>query len=82
MQFTQQINRHNLIYLIKGSFGGRQAWHYLRVHQHKHALFLAHPKTGITELTDYGQVLHSGWGDTPPEAITRKMQNYNNLSFG
>lgn len=50
---------------------GEPHWHYLRLDKQKRALLehaCNHPGTAL-ELSDYGEVLLSGWGEKPAEEI-------------
>ncbi len=65
-------SRH--IYLIRGKdITGRQAWYYLRVCRRPPALFEKAVRQGSIQLTDYGEILFSGYGQDPPETIVKTM---------
>ncbi len=70
--FTDAIgeSRKELVRLIKGVDQGRPVWYYVRVEKAKFALYEARVKRKEQiNLQDYGEILHSGWGDNPPENI-------------
>jgi hypothetical protein len=54
----------NLIWLVRGKDNGQLAWHYVLVHQ------LA---TGSLDVSHYGMILESGWGQDPPAEVTRAI---------
>lgn len=73
-------SRRELLYLIYGEAGGHSAWYYLLVEKNKLALLKEIlKKSGDLHVSHYGEVLASGWGDTPPqdvtEAIMRRFQS-------
>lgn len=41
-------------------------------------MFLAKSRTGSIDVADYGEILYSGWGEDPPQAIMDKV----NEEFG
>jgi hypothetical protein len=78
MSFLDAVkaSQSNMIYLVRAEEkpSGKPAWYYVRVHSKaKLPIFLEKVKTGLT-LTDYGDVLYSGWGTEPPEEIKAKIK--------
>ncbi|KLT22660.1 hypothetical protein wVul_1025 [Wolbachia endosymbiont of Armadillidium vulgare str. wVulC] len=71
-------SRSDLIYLVRGKDRGRSAWHYVLIDKEKREMFLAKSRTGSIDVADYGEILYSGWGEDPPQAIVDKI----NEEFG
>ncbi|MBD0391543.1 hypothetical protein IC220_03615 [Wolbachia endosymbiont of Pentalonia nigronervosa] len=71
-------SRSDLIYLVRGKDRGRSAWHYVLVDKEKREMFLAKSRTGSMDVADYGEILHSGWGENPPQEVVDKI----NEEFG
>lgn len=75
--FTDR-SKHNLskyIYLVTGQDKGRDAWHYVLVDPPKLQVFRAKTQGGSLDVADYGKVLYSGWGKTPPDDIKEKIKD-------
>lgn len=68
-------SRGDLVYLVRGKDAGRQAWYYVLVDRPKLSGFLARMKGGSLNLTQYGEVLYSGWGSTPPQSVVDKIKD-------
>ncbi|WP_253300188.1 hypothetical protein [Wolbachia endosymbiont of Chironomus riparius] len=66
-------SRADLVYLVRGKDRGNAAWHYVLVDKDKKEMFLAKSKTGAMDVADYGEILHSGWGENPPQEIVDKI---------
>jgi hypothetical protein len=58
------------IYLSRGHFNGKATWHYLLVDKVRLPILLKESKIGEVDLASYGNILFSGFGDNPPEAVT------------
>lgn len=68
-------SRADCIFLVKGKdTTNRQAWYYVMVEKSKKHLFEEVEGSQPLNLTDYGQILHSGYGDEPPDDIKAKME--------
>lgn len=65
---------HRLVYLVRGKDRGRDAWHYVLIDKRKEAAFKQAVQSGTIDVAKYGDVLYSGWGKNPPEAIVRKVE--------
>ncbi len=76
MSFLEKIqtSRHGLLYLVRGKDRGKPCWHYILVDKLKHEMFKIRVKSDFIELTDYGQVLESGWGENPPEEVAARIK--------
>lgn len=69
-------SRADCIYLIRGSDStGRPAWYYLMVDKPKKRLFETDAKRGKIQLTDYGKVITSGYGEDSPQDVKKKMKD-------
>jgi hypothetical protein len=63
----------SLIYLVRGKDEGRAAWHFVKVDRAKLASFKQALSTGSLDASEYGEILHSGWGEDPPEEARREL---------
>ena len=70
-----ESERGDQVYLVRGKDHERQAWHYVLVEKLKLSLFLKKIDGKSIDLEDYGKVLYSGWGEDPPEAIVKKIED-------
>lgn len=71
-----KASRSDLVYLVRGKerASGKDAWYYVQVqNKAKLPVFLEKVKSGIT-LTDYAEILYSGWGADPPDDIRAKIK--------
>ena len=59
------------MYLVHGKDCGQPAWYYVLLADDEDTKqkFLAQVATGSLDVTDYGQVLKSGWGRDPPKEV-------------
>lgn len=57
-------------YLSLGYYEGRSTWHYLLVDRLKLPLLEKEAKSGAVDLMQYGQIIFSGFGDSPPDEVT------------
>lgn len=65
----------SLVYLVRGKDRGKPAWHYVLIeNQVKKQLFLKQVSTGTCKVTDFGEILYSGWGEDPPQDIVDKVE--------
>ena len=76
MSFVEKIQNSlgELVYLVHGKDKGKDAWHYLLVDKLKLAIFLQDVKSGKLDVTNYGVVLYSGWGENPPQHIIDEVK--------
>jgi hypothetical protein len=70
----QKKMQAELIYLVKGIDAGRNAWYYVLVDRLKVQLFLKALNDEIIHLENYGKILHSAYGDEPPEEVTLSLK--------
>ncbi len=70
-----ESERGDQVYLVRGKDQGRHAWHYVLVEKLKTSIFLKMIESKSLNLEDYGKVLYSGWGEDPPEAIAKKIED-------
>jgi hypothetical protein len=64
------------IYLVKGVDDGRNAWWYVLVEPRKFPSFLAALNDDIIQLENYGEILKSGYGESPPACVTQAFQEF------
>lgn len=65
----------NLVYLVRGKDKGRPAWHYVRVRDKAILpIFLKKADGGPIDVSQYGTILYSGWGENPPDDIVKKIE--------
>ena len=68
--------RTNNIFLVRGmDTTGKQAWYYVLVDKSKRDIFKSRNGVPHLKLTDYGQILYSGYGNSPPESTISLMKN-------
>ena len=63
------------IRFVTGKEQGRACWFYLKVHDdalryYKHAM----TNNNNIQLSDYGNIIHSGWGSPPPKKVQKFMK--------
>jgi hypothetical protein len=63
-----------VVYLVRGKDQGRLAWHYVLVDQDKLSAFLRQLATRSMDVSRYGRILDSGWGQNPPPSNTRAIE--------
>lgn len=77
-KFTQAFAgaRGNMIYLVSGGKDKthQPAWYFVRVDAPKTRAFLNAVRSGAIELAQYGEVIESGYGVEPPQAILSYMR--------
>ena len=64
-----RIINTDYVYLVRGKDEGRPAWHYVLVDKEKVEEFKAQVAAGTIDVTEYGQVLRSGWGENPSKEV-------------
>lgn len=77
-RFTDVVNtsRADSIYLIRGNDStSRAAWYYLQVDKLKKKLFETDAKKGQIQLTDYGKIIISGYGEQVPADVKKRMKD-------
>lgn len=77
LSFTRNVvvSRPDHIFLVRGrDAAGERAWYYVMVDKGKRDAFKSQEGVPFLKLTDYGEILHSGFGDNPPESIIRQME--------
>ena len=61
------------VYLTQGKYLGVSTWHYVKIDTLKMPLFQKALKSGVIDVANYGDVLFSGWGMSPPDSIRKKV---------
>lgn len=76
MSFVDKIRKSTgeLVYLVRGKDKGRPAWHYVHVEKNKLPIFLKKVESGSVDVSLYGKVLYSGWGEDPSDDIVQKIK--------
>ena len=72
--------RNDNIYLVRGGNDrtDQPAWYFIRVDNVKTRAFLSAIKAGAIDLNAFGEIIESGYGENPPQAILSHMKaNYN-----
>ena len=85
-RFTFQDQRNlNRIFLVRGEDRGRPAWHYLllvddpeTIRTFKEKTQGANTGTQNIELSDYGVVQKSGWGQEPSQEVKNWLERVQN----
>ncbi|NDF13124.1 MAG: hypothetical protein EB060_09980 [Proteobacteria bacterium] len=72
---SKLVDEKNNIFLVTGDDDGLNAWYYVQTDQRKASMLLKEAPGKKTKLTDYGEILDSGWGAMPPRAIQAKYQS-------
>jgi len=77
-KFTQMVikaSENNFIYLVVGNEGGKRAWYYIKVAKNQLPLFQkTMQEKADYDLSKYGAILYSGWGEKPPAEIAAKIK--------
>ena len=63
------------LFLVRGKDRGRPAWHYVMVEKPLLGLFVKRTNGGKLDVADFGAVLESGWGDSPPECKVAEIKD-------
>ena len=71
-----QGTRSDGVYLVHGGCDhtNRPAWYFIRVGSVKLRAFLKAISGGKIDLVAYGDIIESGYGETPPENIVAYMR--------
>lgn len=75
IEYQEEImNSLEIVQLVKGLSEGQEFWAYMVMDPLKQEEYMARvEKNEIFDLTEYGDVLESGFGSEPPEEIRRIM---------
>ena len=70
-----KLSSADLIYIVRGKDKEMEAWHYVLVRDKATLpIFLKKADGGPIDVSQYGEVLYSGWGKSPPEDVVNKVQ--------
>ena len=61
------------VYIVRGKDRGRPTWHFVFVDEDKVQQYKDKVATGIIDVSDYGEVLYSGWGEDPLQDIRNEV---------
>lgn len=74
MKTEQKKLQEGKVFLIRGKDNGMPEWHYVFV-PHDKINQLRKQKSGANvDVTDFGKIIKSGWGDDPPPEIVKKIE--------
>lgn len=74
MAFATRIHTHPVVLVRHEAAGKAPSWFFLQVMQAKLQAFRRAMAEGELELTEYGTVLASGFGVSPPTRTMKRMQ--------
>lgn len=78
LAFAQAVeqSRGENIYLVQGGgdHTGQSAWYFVRVQAAKARAFLKAIAAGSINLTQFGEIVESGYGKEPPYSILTRMR--------
>lgn len=76
--FAQKLEqkRPQNIYLVTGGrdHTARPAWYYVQVEPHLKLRFERAIKSGAMNVSEFGRILESGYGEKPPELTRARMK--------
>ncbi|MBY0406437.1 MAG: hypothetical protein K2Q01_02005 [Rickettsiales bacterium] len=65
---------HNFkVFLTQGKYLGVFTWHYVKVETQKVPVFQNALKQGTIDVSQFGEIIYSGWGLMPPDDIRKKV---------
>lgn len=66
------------IFLVNANDEGNPCWYYLKIWDEKLIQFKKSlEQKEKVNLTDFGRIIHSGYGKEPPEYISKTLKNMN-----
>lgn len=77
MSFAAKVtsSQNELVYLVRGKDKGEAAWHYILIkNKATLPLFLKAIDTDSVDIATFGKILHSGWGENPPEEVVEDIK--------
>ena len=77
MSFVQKIrlsNASNVCLILSQDVQGRSCYFYLRIHPAKKELVKRLDPSRVTDLTHYGEVIASGFGESPTTELQAQMK--------
>lgn len=79
LSFAQKLEASHAtqnIFLITGGADhtGKNAWYYVQLDPKKKPFFQHAIKAGNANLDDYGSILFSGYGETPPKRVRQRIK--------
>ena len=66
----------SLLYTVRGKDKGRKAWHCVLIEKELLEEFNVKLETGTVDLSNYGYIICSGFGENPPDSISDKLKKY------
>ena len=67
--WEDRILKSHLVYLVRSKDRGRNTWCYVLVDEDKEEVYKTKIRSGRIDVSNYGTVLYSGWGQDPPKDI-------------
>jgi len=78
--FADSIHKRSgdIVYLVHGQdMHSNKSWHFLKVYSKLNDNFISDLEKGEKlELSDYGRVLTSGYGEEPPKHVITSLKEY------
>ena len=76
MSFVDRVvkSRDHLLRLVTGKSGGHDAWWYVRVKNNLFEQYKIAVKGEVIDLSEFGEILFTGWGKEPPSDIKKKIE--------
>jgi hypothetical protein len=68
------LSRKSDIFLVVSKTGADYAWYYVLLEKSKKHVFSRILGNKPLQLADYGKILYSGWGQTPPDEIRMAVE--------
>ena len=72
IDYTKRPTNH--VKMVRGTDKGREAWQYVLVEKDLEEDFFEAAATGTLDVTEYGFIVHTGYGKDPPEDFVNKLK--------
>ena len=70
--------RASLVYQVHGKDKGRLAWYYMLVDEEKENAFKEQLSASSIDLTTFGKIIESGYGEYPPDDVKNALKTFFN----
>lgn len=71
---TRRLELAKQVFLVQGKQGGKPIWIYARIRKEKLEIFQHHLGKPGLDVSRYGEILYSGWGESPPNAVVNQLK--------